>query len=71
MAGHLLFFIGAWGLCGLLGAPTYAIQPQLMQQFQNFPGAPDMAVKVLVCLVLGWLFIAAGLHLDGDVKEVA
>ena len=71
MAGHALFFISAWGLCGLLGAPVYAIRPQLMQQFQSSSGVPDMAVKVLVCLVLGWVFIAVSQYFDSEATLVA
>lgn len=71
MAGHVLFFMSAWGLCGLLGAPVYAIRPQLMQKFQSFSGAPNMAAKVLVCLALGWVFMAVSQYIDREVKPVA
>ncbi len=59
-AGNLLFYIAAWGLCGLLGAPTYAVRPELSQQFGNTAMTSDMAVKVLVCLVLGWILHTLG-----------
>lgn len=71
MAGHVLFFISAWGLCGLLGAPIYAIRPQLMQQLQSSSGVTDMAVKVLVCLALGWVFIAVSQYFDREATPVA
>ena len=69
MAGHLLFFIGAWGLCGLLGPPVFATQPQLMRQAQGTSAAADVAMQVLVCLALGWACIALGQHLERDSKK--
>ena len=29
LAAHVSFFIAAWGLCGLLGAPTFTLRPEL------------------------------------------
>lgn len=29
---HTFFVIAAWYLCGLLGAPTYALRPELAQE---------------------------------------
>lgn len=54
LAGHVCFFFAAWGLCGLLGAPAFGLRPTLSEvHLQELPGS-SLAVKVLVCLVLGW-----------------
>lgn len=50
LGANVTFLIAAWGLCGLLGAPTFLLRPEVTA----IRGAPSMAVKVLVCLVLGW-----------------
>ena len=71
IASHVLFFIAAWGMCGLLGAPIYAVRPRLMEQFQNTSGASDMALKVLVCLALGWAFIAISQYVEHNAKKDA
>ncbi len=49
LAAHVCFFIAAWGLCGLLGAPIFLLRPEM-----HGSAGESMAVKVLVCLVLGW-----------------
>lgn len=56
--GYVFLFSAAWGLCGLLGAPTYALRPDIAQQLRSGSGAPSMAVTVLVCLVVGWVCFA-------------
>ncbi len=53
LSGYVSFFIAAWRICGLLDAPTFALRPELTT------AASSLAVKVLVCLVLGWVFTAA------------
>ena len=58
MIGYVFFFVAAWGMCGLLGAPFFALRPDLAQQFHTVSGASGMAVKVLVSLVLSWAFFA-------------
>jgi len=64
LAGYVCFFLAAWGLCGLLGAPVFALRPQIAEAFQSSQGAYTMAVKVLVCLVLGWGFMALGQRME-------
>lgn len=61
LASHVCFFIAAWGLCGLLGAPIFLLRPEL--RGAGFVGG-SMAVKVLVCLVLGWLLTALAQRLE-------
>ncbi len=54
LAGHVCFFIAAWGLCGLLGAPVFALRPDLADALRSSSVASTLATKVLVFLVLGW-----------------
>ncbi|HTY25162.1 MAG TPA: hypothetical protein VMC85_18670 [Desulfomonilaceae bacterium] len=60
LAGYVCFFLAAWGLCGLLGAPVFALRPEVAEAYGSSPGAYTMAVKILVCLLLGWGFTAIG-----------
>jgi hypothetical protein len=64
LAGHVCFFFAAWGLCGLLGAPVFALRPELADAYRSSTLASTMAVKVLVCLVLGWGFTSLGQRLE-------
>jgi len=53
LAGNACFFIAAWGLCGLLGAPTFLLRPDMSDAARS-AAASSLATKVLVSLVLGW-----------------
>ena len=59
LAGHVCFFIAAWGLCGLLGAPTFVLRLSLSEMHRQELSGSSLAVKVLVCLVVGWGLSAA------------
>lgn len=71
LAGHVCFFSAAWGLCGLLGAPTFAPRPELIGTNRPVAGASNLAVKVLVCLVLGWAFTALSERQERRGEEIA
>ena len=60
MVGHTFFVIAAWYLCGLLGAPTYALRPELAQEVGIPEAAPGLATAIMVYLVLGWAFTYFG-----------
>jgi hypothetical protein len=64
LAAHVSFFIAAWGLCGLLGAPIFALRPELAEAYQTASAGRNLAVKVLVGLVLGWAFTAAAQRME-------
>lgn len=64
LAANVSFFIAAWGLCGLLGGPTFALRPESSQLRQNSSAGPSLAIKVLVCLVLGWVFTAVAQRME-------
>jgi hypothetical protein len=64
LAAQVSFFIAAWGLCGLLGAPTFALRPELAALHRTAGAGSNLAIKVLVCLVLGWGFTALAGRID-------
>lgn len=58
LAASACFFIAAWGLCGLLGAPVFLLRPGAIDAAHSSSAASTLATKVLVCLVLGWVLMA-------------
>jgi len=64
LAAHVSFFIAAWGLCGLLGAPMFALRPELAKVQQTTSAEWSLAIKVLVCLMLGWGFTAVAQRIE-------
>jgi hypothetical protein len=60
MVGYLFFLIVAWYLCGLLGAPTFALRPELMQKYKTLPSAINLGSLISVCLAIGFAFIFFG-----------
>jgi hypothetical protein len=60
MVGYLFFLFVAWYLCGLLGAPTFALRPELMQEYETLPSAINLGSLISVCLALGFAFIFFG-----------
>jgi len=57
LAARVSFFVAAWGLCGLLGAPVFGLRPEFAS-LRRTAAESNLAVKILVCLVLGWGFTA-------------
>ena len=55
---YLFFLIAAWGLCGLLGSPLFALRPEIMIEFKTQQGAYSMGAKIIICLVLGFILAA-------------
>jgi hypothetical protein len=60
MAGHVFFLVAAWYLCGLLGAPTFALRPELMEEYGTVSSAASLGSMISVYLMLGWGFAYAG-----------
>ncbi len=54
MLGQVFFFIAAWNLCGLMGAPTFVLRPELSQQFDMSALAINVGTAVLIFLTIGW-----------------
>jgi len=71
LAAYVSFFIAAWGLCGLLGAPTFALRPELKSVYRLESAATSLAIKVLVCLVLGWGLTAAAQRIERRERKPA
>ena len=64
MIGAIFFVIAAWGLCGTLGVPGSALNPEIMMNFNTQSLANTMGAKVLICLTLGWVFFAMGSYVS-------
>jgi hypothetical protein len=60
MAGHVFFVVAAWYLCGLLGAPTFALRPKLMDEYGTLSSAASLGTMISVYLAIGWGFTYAG-----------
>jgi hypothetical protein len=71
LAAHVSFFIAAWGLCGLLGAPTFALRSELTEAHRTAFAGSSLAIKVLVCLVLGWGFTTAAQSIERRERKSA
>jgi len=69
LAAHVTFFIAAWGLCGLLGAPVFALRPELAESHPT--SGWNLAIKVLVCLVFGWGFTAVAQRIEQRERKSA
>jgi hypothetical protein len=71
LAAHVSFFTAAWGLCGLLGAPIFALRPEWTEVRRTASAGSSLAVKVLVCLVLGWGFTAVAQRIERRERKSA
>ena len=71
LAAYVSFFIAAWGLCGLLGAPTFALRPELTNGPRSASAASNLSIKVLACLVLGWAFTALAQRIERHERRTA
>lgn len=60
MGGHVCFVVAAWYLCGLLGAPTFALRPELMEEYGTVSSAAILGSMISVYLAIGWAFMYAG-----------
>jgi hypothetical protein len=64
LAAHVSFFTAAWGLCGLLGGPIFALRSELTEVRRTASAGSSLAIKVLVCLVFGWGFTALAQRIE-------
>lgn len=53
MAGHVFYLIAAWYLCGLLGAPTFLLRPELALSILPENAAISLGTTILICMALG------------------
>ena len=64
MAGYVFFLVASWYLCGLLGAPSFALRPELMQRDGTLAGAISLGSTVSISLVMGWLLTFLAHHVE-------
>jgi hypothetical protein len=56
MAGFVFYLIAAWYLCGLLGAPTFLLRPELALTILPENSAISLGTTILICMTLGSVF---------------
>ncbi len=60
MIGHVFFLFAAWYLCGFLGAPTFTIRPDLMENYGTALSVVSLGSLIAIYLALGWGFTFFG-----------
>ncbi len=60
MIGATFFVFASWYLCGLLGAPTFALRPELMEEYETAASAASLGSLIAVYLAFGWGFLFFG-----------
>jgi hypothetical protein len=68
MAGHVFHLIAAWYLCGLLGAPTFLLRPELAMTILPESSAVSLGTTILICMTLGSVFTFLGRRAALQVK---
>ena len=48
----------AWGLCGLLGVPSFGLRPEYLLTYELGSLPIIMGSKIMICFTLGWIFLA-------------
>jgi hypothetical protein len=67
--GLIFFLIAAWGLCGTLGVPSSSLRSGLLLKFNTQNLAYTLGAKVLICLVLGWIFLAMSFYFESRIHK--
>lgn len=62
--GYILLVITAWGMCGLLGIPSFGIRPGELLKYDTQGVLITMGAKVVICFTLGWIVIAVSQVLE-------
>jgi hypothetical protein len=62
--GYIFFVISAWGMCGLLGIPSFGLRPEQLMEFNSHHLLLTMGAKVLICFTLGWVFLALSQYIE-------
>ena len=62
--GYIFFVITAWGMCGLLGIPSFGLRPEQLLEFESHQMLFTMGAKVLICFTLGWVFFALSQYFE-------
>jgi len=61
---YIFFVITAWGMCGLLGIPSFGLHPEQLLEYESYSILISMGAKVVICFTLGWIFLAASHYLE-------
>jgi hypothetical protein len=69
MIGATFFVFASWYLCGLLGAPTFALRPELMEEYQTAASAASLGSLIAVYLAFGWGFLFFGQRITLHAKS--
>lgn len=64
IAGYILLLITAWGMCGLLGIPSFGLRPEEIIKHDTQGVLITMGAKVMICFALGWIMIAVSHALE-------
>jgi hypothetical protein len=62
MGSGLCFFTAAWEACGLVGAPGFAVYPELAGQLGNQSFLVGQALAVQVFIILGFILLMLGMR---------
>ncbi|MFC2089059.1 hypothetical protein ACFLSX_05595, partial [Calditrichota bacterium] len=62
--GYIFLLITAWGLCGLLGIPSFGLRSEHLLEYKSIHIMINMSVKVLVCFTLGWICLALSQYFE-------
>jgi hypothetical protein len=57
LVGYFFFAMATYNLCPLLGVKTFGLYPEKMIQFGLQAEAASFASRIMIELVLGWLFV--------------
>lgn len=60
--GYLCFGIACWQICGFSAAPSFALFPDEMIQYDLRPFAIGQAKAIMAYFVFGWIFTAIGFY---------
>ncbi len=55
---YIFFVITSWGMCGLLGIPSFGLRSEQVLEYNTQGLLITMGAKVLVCFTIGWIFLA-------------
>ena len=55
---YIFFVIAAWGMCGLLGVPSFGLRPEDLLEYKTNHLLLTMGAKVLICFTAGWVFLS-------------
>ena len=67
--GYIFFVIAAWGMCGLLGIPSFGLRPEKLIEYGSHQILFSMGAKVLVCFSLGWIFFALSQYFEYHTRK--